>query len=122
DGYLATRKLPDAIIAALRGEDGVFGLIVVGDRSGDVVSFSAGDKRLFETFVSHASVMLENGRLERSLAEVTDLKEQLRHQAFQDILTGLPNRALFTERVEAAVARGVGEASVLFLDLDDFKT
>ena len=121
DGYLAARKLPDAIIAALRGEDGVFGLIVVGDRSGDVVSFSGDDKRLFETFVSHASVMLENGRLERSLAEVTDLKERLRHQAFHDILTGLPNRALFTERVEAAVARGDGEAAVLFLDLDDFK-
>jgi diguanylate cyclase (GGDEF)-like protein len=65
--------------------------------------------------------MLENGRLERSLAEVTDLKERLRHQAFHDILTGLPNRALFTERVEAAVSRGDGEAAVLFLDLDDFK-
>ncbi len=121
DGYLAARTLPDAIIGSLRGEDGVFGLVIVGDRSGDVVSFSSDDKRLFETFVNHASVMLENGRLERSLAEVTDLKDQLRHQAFHDVLTGLPNRALFTERVEAAMARGDGTAAVLFLDLDDFK-
>jgi diguanylate cyclase (GGDEF)-like protein len=120
DGYLATRKVPDGIIAALRGEDGPFGLIVVGDRSGDVDSFNADDKRLLETFVGHASVMLENGRLERSLAEVTDLKERLRHQAFHDILTGLPNRALFTERVESALQRD-GTAAVLFLDLDDFK-
>ena len=120
DGYLAARGLPDGIIAALRGEEGPFGLIVVGDRSGDVESFNADDKRLLETFVGHASVMLENGRLERSLAEVTDLKERLRHQAFHDILTGLPNRALLTERVEAALVRD-GSAAVLFLDLDDFK-
>jgi diguanylate cyclase (GGDEF)-like protein len=120
DGYLTERELPDGIIAALRGEDGPFGLIVVGDRSGDVDSFDGDDKRLLETFVGHASVMLENGRLERSLAEVTDLKERLRHQAFHDILTGLPNRALFTERVEEALERE-GTGAVLFLDLDDFK-
>ncbi|HEY4348349.1 MAG TPA: EAL domain-containing protein [Gaiellaceae bacterium] len=121
DGYLAARNLPDGIVAVLQGEDGPFGMMVVGDRSGDVDSFNADDKRLLETFVGHASVMLENGRLERSLAEVTDLKERLRHQAFHDILTGLPNRALFTERVETAIQRGDGLAAVLFLDLDDFK-
>ncbi len=122
DGYLAERSLPDAIVAALRGEDGAFGLLLVGDRSGDVDTFSADDQRLLETFSGHASVMLENGRLERSLAEVTDLKERMRHQAFHDILTGLPNRALFTEKVEAAIGRGDGAAVVLFLDLDDFKS
>jgi diguanylate cyclase len=52
---------------------------------------------------------------------VTDLKERLRHQAFHDVLTGLPKRALFTERVETALAHGSGAAAVLFLDLDDFK-
>ncbi len=122
DGYLGARHLPDGIVAALRGEDGPLGLIVVGGRSGDVDSFQPDDKRLLETFVGQASAMIENGRLERSLAEVTDLKERLHHQAFHDILTGLPNRALLTERVEAAVARPDSEAVVLFLDLDDFKT
>ena len=47
------------------------------------------------------------------------VKEQLRHQAFHDGLTGLPNRSLFAEQVEEALARG--GATVLFLDLDDFK-
>ena len=108
-------------MAALSGEDGPFGLLLVGDHAGDVDTFRADDKLLLETFAGHASVMIENGRLERSLAEVTDLKERLRHQAFHDILTGLPNRALFTEKVEAAVGRGDGAAAVLFLDLDDFK-
>jgi diguanylate cyclase (GGDEF)-like protein len=121
DGYLGQRGLPDAIVAALHGEDGPFGLLLVGDRSGDFGTFGADDKTLFETFAGHASVMLENGRLERSLAEATDLKERLRHQAFHDILTGLPNRAFFVDQVEAALARGDDGAIVLFLDLDDFK-
>ena len=84
DGYLAVRRLPDAMVAPLRGEDGAFGFLVVGNRVGDVATFNGDDRRLLETFVGHASVMLENGRLERSLAEVTDLKERLRHQAFHD--------------------------------------
>ncbi len=121
DGYLASRGLPDGIVATLRGESGPFGLLVVGDRSGDVESFNGDDRRLLETFVGHASVMLENGRLERSLAQVNDLKERLRHQAYHDLLTGLPNRALFIERVQAALAHGSAGAAVLFVDLDDFK-
>ncbi|MCS7007871.1 MAG: EAL domain-containing protein, partial [Gaiellaceae bacterium] len=49
----------------------------------------------------------------------------LAHQAFHDPLTGLANRALFAERLEQAVRRGLRRPSlvaVLFLDLDDFKT
>jgi diguanylate cyclase (GGDEF)-like protein/PAS domain S-box-containing protein len=62
------------------------------------------------------------------LSDITDrreLEEQLEHQAFHDTLTGLANRALFLDRVEHALARGIrgGETvAVLFLDLDDFKT
>ena len=63
------------------------------------------------------------------LIDITDRREaeeQLRHQAFHDPLTGLANRALFTDRVEHAVLRRGGAAvlgvAVLFLDLDDFKT
>jgi diguanylate cyclase (GGDEF)-like protein/PAS domain S-box-containing protein len=54
-----------------------------------------------------------------------DAEEQLQHQAFHDALTGLANRALFTNRVEhALVLRSDGprpDVAVLFLDLDDFK-
>jgi diguanylate cyclase (GGDEF)-like protein/PAS domain S-box-containing protein len=54
------------------------------------------------------------------------LEDQLRHQAFHDSLTGLPNRALFVDRVDHALAR-VRRAeetlpAVVFIDLDDFKT
>lgn len=61
----------------------------------------------------------------RDVGERTDLEDQLRHQAFHDPLTALPNRSLFENRVRHAVAsaRRHGRAiGVLFVDLDDFKT
>ncbi len=61
-------------------------------------------------------------------ADITDrkrLERQLRHQAFHDTLTGLPNRALFHDRLEhalARIARHGGVLALLLLDLDSFKT
>lgn len=62
-----------------------------------------------------------------NLHDVTErkaLEEELRHQAFHDSLTGLANRALFSDRVEHALSRQVrsgGQLAVLLVDLDDFK-
>ena len=56
--------------------------------------------------------------------EQKGLEEQLEHLAYHDSLTGLPNRALFREHVELALARAqrtACSAAVLFVDLDDFK-
>ena len=51
------------------------------------------------------------------------LLEKVRHQASHDPLTGLPNRVLVLERLEAAVdaAAPGGRVAVLFCDLDLFK-
>jgi diguanylate cyclase (GGDEF)-like protein/PAS domain S-box-containing protein len=61
----------------------------------------------------------------RDVSERRRLEEQLTHQAFHDPLTGLANRALFRDRVSHALALAQRRGSlvtVLFLDLDDFKT
>ncbi len=61
----------------------------------------------------------------RDITERKAFEEQLRHQAFHDPLTGLPNRALFKERVGQALRRARRQGTspaVLFLDLDNFKT
>jgi diguanylate cyclase (GGDEF)-like protein/PAS domain S-box-containing protein len=52
------------------------------------------------------------------------LEEKLRHQAFHDSLTGLPNRALLLDRVETALVRRAHERrslGLVLLDLDGFK-
>jgi len=122
DAFLRSRGLEDAIVAPLRGEDRTFGLLVVGERLGDVSTFTEADVELLVTFAGHASILLENGRLEHSLAEVTELKEQLRHQAYHDALTGLPNRLSLLEAVKEELHGGPGPTAVLYLDLDRFKT
>jgi diguanylate cyclase (GGDEF)-like protein/PAS domain S-box-containing protein len=61
----------------------------------------------------------------RDVTERKTFERQLRHLAFHDPLSQLPNRALFLDRLENAVARarrGNAVVSVLYLDLDNFKT
>jgi len=60
----------------------------------------------------------------RDVTERKAFEAELEHQAFHDTLTGLPNRALFRNRVEHALAgrlRGGMTVAVLFLDIDNFK-
>ena len=73
----------------------------------------------------------DSGRVQRvagSLTDVTERKqfeEQLLHDAFHDVLSGLPNRALFLNRLAHSIARAQRRSTylfaVLFLDLDRFK-
>jgi diguanylate cyclase (GGDEF)-like protein len=64
----------------------------------------------------------EQERISRVLEET---KEHFRHAAFHDSLTGLPNRAMFTQLLKAEIESSKGTKehafAVLFLDLDRFK-
>ena len=63
-------------------------------------------------------------RLDEALRRVVALEEEATHRTLHDPLTGLPNRALFVDRVHHALAlaaRDGGTAAVLGLDIDRFK-
>ncbi len=100
-----------------------------------------GSERRFESRVKHADGtwrtieaigrnLLEDPAVagivinHRDITERKVLEAQLTRQAFHDALTGLPNRALFTDRVSHALRRRGRQHKgvvVLFVDLDDFK-
>lgn len=64
------------------------------------------------------------GRLRRSLRELSASEHHARHLSLHDVLTGLPNRALFAARFEQCLAamKSPGRRAVLALvDLDKFK-
>jgi diguanylate cyclase (GGDEF)-like protein/PAS domain S-box-containing protein len=81
-----------------------------------------------ETLCSDLSDDPEVGGIVLNTRDVSERKvfeEQLEHQAFHDSITGLANRALFRDRVEHALERQQRDdrpISVLFMDIDDFKT
>jgi diguanylate cyclase (GGDEF)-like protein/PAS domain S-box-containing protein len=88
------------------------------------------DGTLFWQELSISAVRDEQGRLTHFVgvhADVTERKleqDHLAHQALHDPLTGLPNRTLFLDRLQHALARierHGGQLAVLFMDLDDFK-
>jgi diguanylate cyclase (GGDEF)-like protein len=75
------------------------------------------------------NVMAENlesrtAELVEEIAERKQAEEKIRHMAYHDPLTGLPNRALFIDRLSLALAqarRTKRTMAVMFIDLDRFK-
>ena len=89
-----------------------FGVLVV--QSMAPRSFAAGDVDFLQALANVLADALERQAIE----------DAIRERAVHDPLTGLPNRVLFVDRLEHALAR-LGRqdslAAILFLDLDHFK-
>ena len=119
--HFAARDIKDAMVVPIRGEGAVLGTILVGNHLGDVSTFTAEDMRFFETFANHASIALQNqGLVDKLRKQAADME----HEALHDILTGLPNRTLLRNRIEAALGgRRAGDQrfAVLLMDIDRFK-
>ena len=102
----------DVPIVVLTGRtDEVLAVQAVHEGAQDYLIKGQVDARLLSRSINYA--------IERKRAEV-----ELAHQAMHDALTGLPNRALFYDRLGQALNRGGRQGTavaVLFLDLDRFK-
>jgi diguanylate cyclase (GGDEF)-like protein len=60
----------------------------------------------------------------RQVREQEEKEEQVRHQAYHDALTGLPNRAYFSDQLNLSItlaARHGHASALMFIDLDRFK-
>jgi diguanylate cyclase (GGDEF)-like protein/PAS domain S-box-containing protein len=61
----------------------------------------------------------------RDIGQRKEMESKLQHDAMHDVLTGLPNRALFLDRLKLALSRRERQrergCAVMFLDLDGFK-
>ncbi len=120
--WLREQGFRDATATLLQGEGMLLGTLVVANRHSDAGTFDADDLPLFDAFAAQIGVVVQNTRLGQ---QNTHLGDRLHQQAFHDAISGLPNRALFMDRLEHALTRrGRQDASlaVMFLDLDDFKT
>jgi diguanylate cyclase (GGDEF)-like protein/PAS domain S-box-containing protein len=118
--------------AAAHLEASALGEVV--DRFETVISSATGEG--VDALLTFSPVRASDGSLSglsiiaRDISARKRLEEQLEHQALHDSLTGLPNRALFRDRLDHALARRTRPMStalpgaataVLFIDLDDFK-
>jgi diguanylate cyclase (GGDEF)-like protein len=89
------------------------------------IHFAAGDLS-YRVPVTHKDELSQVVEMFNSMAGALETNQQdLSHQAFHDTLTGLPNRSLFRDRLDHALARQARDQkplAVLLVDLDDFKT
>ncbi len=71
-----------------------------------------------------AGIITDISEQRQTQNDLLELNKKLQQQATHDMLTGLPNRRLFIDRLEQALAharRFGGRVGMLFIDLDGFK-
>ena len=86
----------------------------------DVAVIATGCVVLFLLVIARLGGLVSD--LRANLHARRTLEDALAHRAMHDSLTGLPNRALFYDRLNHALSRRSERVAVLFMDLDDFKT
>ena len=102
-------------------------IVPVTIHSRDELGAMAASFNALQQGVKRAALGLDRARegLSTARSELVRAKEAALRDALHDPLTGLPNRTLFIECLEAALARHgrwpTGKWAVLFLDLDGFK-
>jgi diguanylate cyclase (GGDEF)-like protein/PAS domain S-box-containing protein len=132
-GYASRSELMAHGISETYGPDSEWVTMVARLREqGSIASFETQLVRVDGTqlWVLMNASMTSDGKghpiVEATLVDITDRKraeEEVRYKAHHDVLTGLPNRALFKDRLTIALNyahRAGNQLAVLHLDLDSF--
>ena len=107
-----------ALAAPVRQGGRAVGSLTIGTRRRDRV-YSPSEQEALIAFAEHAGLALNDARTVDALHQAVD---DATHQALHDSLTGLPNRALFLDRLgHTRRRRRAKPYAVLFIDVDDFK-
>lgn len=94
------------------------------------VNIKSRDSEALPVLMSVAQVRGESGQVEHHVAVLSDIRVMKAHEreletiAHYDVLTGIPNRRLFSDRLAQAMAYAIRTGQTLaicMLDLDDFK-
>jgi diguanylate cyclase (GGDEF)-like protein len=117
---VAQRGLKEVLVAPLQRDDTATGYLLVADRAFKHEGFKRADLRFFEALAANAGVALRSSKLLEQLRREASVRQ---FQAQHDALTGLPNRALFAERLAGATegAPPGSRVTVMLIDLDGFK-
>jgi len=100
-----------------------------GEAQNYEIAISHRDRRRIEINVTNVPIVVEGEivgvyGIAKDITRRKALERELEYQALHDALTHLPNRALFMNRLEHAIARAdrrKGRVAVLYMDLDRFK-
>jgi diguanylate cyclase (GGDEF)-like protein/PAS domain S-box-containing protein len=85
---------------------------------------------VYPQWMALTAIMDQEGQPSQYVGLFNDITEQkrneerIRHQAYHDTLTGLPNRLLFNDRLQLALVQtrhASEQLAVMFIDLDRFK-
>jgi diguanylate cyclase (GGDEF)-like protein len=126
NAHLAVAPSPDGASIDLRNAAGEqLGIIAWNpNRPGLTLARKAGPAILGVAVLSTGLLAFLLRRLRRASLQLQVSQGQAQYLAFHDTLTGLPNRALFEDRLKRAlvtVKRGRGKIALIYLDLDRFK-
>jgi diguanylate cyclase (GGDEF)-like protein len=137
DAFLQALETRTLMVTNLQYGNHCYGLLML-HQCHPQRSWSPSECSLVQAVAEQGAIAIYQAELyeqaQRELAQRRRMEDQLRHDAFHDTLTGLPNRALFLDRLNHAIqisqrhrslvhepAFQARSFAVLFLDLDNFR-
>jgi len=116
EAYLIPNNIYSMLDAPIYYAGEIIG-VVCHEYTNSIHNWSSHEQEFASAIANTASLSLE-------IQKRKEMEKELEHQAYHDSLTKLPNRSLFTDRLDQALKqahRNNTNLAVLFLDLDNFK-